>query len=121
MSQRLNANEHVHNPDIVSIQPYINLVLVGEVAVLLNERQCPLEDANNKKHYIQAHQLTPPDGIHVRNIENEQFRTFSYIEKYFTNEGRSGGKGVKSVTVGPNKSRIILFGDPASEFGLRSL
>ena len=82
----------------------------------LNESRCPLVDSDNQKHYIRAHRLTPPDGIHVRNIEKEQFRTFSYIEKYFTNERRSGGKDVKSVTVGPHKSRIVLFGDPASEF-----
>lgn len=70
-----------------------------------------LVDNNNRPYKIQGEQLPPPDGVFVKNIITEGLRSFDSITRYFNNEQRSGGKGVKSVFFGPNRSRIVFFKD----------
>ena len=73
----------------------------------------PLVDNNNQPRSIRGEQLPPPDGVFVKGIK-EKLRSYDNITRYFNNEQRSGGKGVKSVFFGPNRSRIVLFKDSES-------
>jgi O-acetyl-ADP-ribose deacetylase (regulator of RNase III) len=84
----------------------------GEVVQRLgNPHTHHLVDNNNRPYKIQGEQLPPPDGVFVKNIITEGLRSFDSITRYFNNEQRSGGKGVKSVFFGPNRSRIVFFKD----------
>ena len=73
-----------------------------------------LVDTNNRPYKIQGEQLPPPDGVFVKNIITEGLRSFESITRYFNNEHQSGGKGVQSVFIGPNRGRIVLFKDSES-------